>query len=452
MSDELDVLLRRAMKSLDDQVPSGYFEGLPRQTLARLEASMQTTGNRNERDPSTGAQPVTNEREEDSGLHDIRSLASSTKLRIARRSTMSPVVSDDDVLASSSAGWKAAVALPEPAKMVSLPDLASLPSRTKIEAIDREARAKAKTEATVAEGSTVRPAVDAPAEASSTASTATAVDAAVPASEAPARAIPAPATAKAGGGRGKLIAIAGIGVAAAAGAAIFLATSGGGDDAKSSLSYESKPQEPIAERTAQELPPPPPAPEPEPAPVVAAAEPEPEPEPAPPPVEEPKVVAKAETKDKDKDKPKVHKVEIRDTPKAETKPAVAAAPPPKAEPKKADGEGEPSFDELLKEAGVTDEKKEVKPKLDKKALSSADIKTGMSSVAGKAQACYQGTQGMAQVKLTVDPSGKVSKVTVTGAFAGTPVASCVEAAVKSATFPPWDGGPQSFGYSYLLAE
>jgi hypothetical protein len=37
-------------------------------------------------------------------------------------------------------------------------------------------------------------------------------------------------------------------------------------------------------------------------------------------------------------------------------------------------------------------------------------------------------------------------------FAGTPVAACVEAAVKSASFPPWDGGPQSFGYSYLLSE
>jgi len=56
------------------------------------------------------------------------------------------------------------------------------------------------------------------------------------------------------------------------------------------------------------------------------------------------------------------------------------------------------------------------------------------------------------VKLTVAPTGQVQKVSVTGVFAGTPVAACVEQAVRGATFPAWDGGPQSFGYSYLLSE
>jgi hypothetical protein len=56
------------------------------------------------------------------------------------------------------------------------------------------------------------------------------------------------------------------------------------------------------------------------------------------------------------------------------------------------------------------------------------------------------------VKLTVAPSGQVSKASVGGAFAGTPEGACVEAAVKSASFPPWDGGPQSFTYSYMLAD
>src|SRR5512133_962666 len=116
MADDVDDLLRRAMKTLDDQVPSGYFEGLPSRTLARLEGQMQTTGSSGtEGDKSaTGVPP---QQEEDSGLHDIRSLASSTKARLsARRSSQNPIVPDDDILASSSAGWKA-VALPEPAKM-----------------------------------------------------------------------------------------------------------------------------------------------------------------------------------------------------------------------------------------------------------------------------------------------------------------------------------------------
>ena len=41
MPDDMDDQLRAAMKTLDEQVPSGYFEDLPNRTLARLEGSMQ---------------------------------------------------------------------------------------------------------------------------------------------------------------------------------------------------------------------------------------------------------------------------------------------------------------------------------------------------------------------------------------------------------------------------
>ncbi|HLL21349.1 MAG TPA: hypothetical protein VK427_04415, partial [Kofleriaceae bacterium] len=61
MSDDLDDLLRTAMKSLDDQVPSGYFEGLPYRTLMRLgeDSSMQTSsGNSSESDSGTTAGAV----------------------------------------------------------------------------------------------------------------------------------------------------------------------------------------------------------------------------------------------------------------------------------------------------------------------------------------------------------------------------------------------------------
>jgi len=404
---------------------------------------MQTAGTSSSSStPSTGpivasAPPVVasaeKDRDEDSGLHDIRSLASSTKLRLSsRRSTQSPVVGEDDILASSSAGWKA-VALPEPAKMVSLPELADLPSKAQIEAADKAAQKKAKTKK--ADKTEV---VAAPAAA---------IEASAPAVEAPA--IPSIgsriAAQKSSGGRGKMIAFVGLGLAAAAGATFFVVTNK--SETKSELTYESKASAPLPEMTAKQLPPPEPAAAVEAAPVVAAAA-APVEDPAPP---EPKDSASAGAK---ADKPgKVHKVEIRDTVNKDPKTVEKPVAPPKEEIKKGgEGDGEPSFDALLKEAGVSDQKKESKPKLEKKSLSGGDIKNGMGSVAGKAAKCYAGTQGTASVKLTVAPSGEVQKVTVTGVFAGTPVASCVESAVKSASFPAWDGGPQSFGYSYLLSE
>src|SRR5262249_28886178 len=125
MADDIDDLLRRAMKSLDDHVPSGYFDDLPQRTLGRLEVSLMQTGSDQE---SSGATAGTPPPEEDSGLHDIRSLAQTTKQRISSRKITNSASPDDDVVANSSSGWKA-VALPEPAKMISLPDVDDLPVR-----------------------------------------------------------------------------------------------------------------------------------------------------------------------------------------------------------------------------------------------------------------------------------------------------------------------------------
>jgi hypothetical protein len=118
---------------------------------------------------------------------------------------------------------------------------------------------------------------------------------------------------------------------------------------------------------------------------------------------------------------------------------------------KAVANGQESLDQLIKEAGAEDKPK-AGPALDKKELSAGDFKAGMSAIQGKAQACFKGTQGTAAVKLVIVPSGKVTRVTVTGKFAGKPEAECVTAAVKAATFPPWDGGSQTMGYSFLLSE
>ena len=159
MPDDLDNMIRGAMKVLDEQTPSGYFDAAPNQILSRLEdGTMQqgTTSFRGKSDALMGPPVVPDEadtnptpkveasgvaplpqkpavaaaaaadREEDSGLHDIRNLAQSTKQRLSsRRITMNPPTSDD-VLASSSGSF-ANIALPQPAKMVALPDLEDLP-------------------------------------------------------------------------------------------------------------------------------------------------------------------------------------------------------------------------------------------------------------------------------------------------------------------------------------
>ncbi len=438
------------MKTLDDQMPAGYFEGLPNRTLARLEdgSSMESQGTRSDSSKPSVAPVVAasvanppptsmstskkpDDREEDSGLHDIRNLASSTKARLSsRRSTQNPTVSEDDILASSSAGWKA-VALPEPAKMISLPELAELPSAVEIEKNDKAARADAKAAAAAAKAEAKR------AKSEPTAAVVAAAPAAATAAPA-VTPIGSRITAKqSGGGKGKTIAIVGTLMAAAAGVAIFLVVNNKNDASHSASVADSAPKKETVMPTLA-APPAPRAPEPVVEPIaapeqVAAVEPA-------PPVEEKKVEKKE----------KVHKVEIRDerpAPKETAKPAVV-----KVEDKTPPKEGDPDFDQLLKEAGVSDMKKADKPKLEKKDLSGGDFKNGMNAVSGKARACYKGTQGTAKFKVAISPSGTVSGVTMKGDFAGKPEGACVEAAVKSASFPAWDGAPKSFEYSYLLSD
>jgi len=66
---------------------------------------------------------------------------------------------------------------------------------------------------------------------------------------------------------------------------------------------------------------------------------------------------------------------------------------------------------------------------------------GLNSVRPKVGACYNQFKvpGTAMVNITIGKNGKVSKAEVTGKFAGTPTGTCVEAAVKTASFPPSDG-------------
>jgi hypothetical protein len=424
MPDDLDDLLRRAMKSLDDQVPSGYFDRLPEQTLARLEAGMQSTRQGNP-DPKRAADPKTSAavpaavKDEDSGLHDIRNLAQSTKQRLSNR-RVGTGTGQQDVLAQSSAGWKA-VALPEPAKMVSLPSIDELPSKA-------EVRAK----------ESARPATPVEREDSAPA---------VAARELFARPAPRRRT-------GRTLAFVGLGLAAAAGVTLFVMSSQQDSKSESPAKQVARVDEtrsatpataPAAAVEAKNTPQVQPIDEPAPA-----AAPAPDPAIPDPAVDRKKTSIATNTAHRPGGAPKSKAEQVR------SKEPEAPPPPPvdkKVEKKGNKDDNEPSFDALLKQAGVDENaKKVVKPKLDKKELTGDDFKQGMNAIAGRAQACYKGTQGTASAVVMVAPSGHVSSVKVTGQFAGKPEAECVSNAVKSATFPAWDGGPQHFTYPFLLSE
>lgn len=468
MPDELDDQIRAAMKVLDEQTPAGYFDAVPNQILARLEdgSMMQsgTTDMRDKRDLLTGPPVAVQEpaapqadRTDDSGLHDIRNLAQSTKQRLSsRRITQSPPIKDEDVLATSSGSWKN-IALPQPAAMVSLPELEDLPSKQEVLAAQKAAAKSRKAKATGDVTPALKQDVLAP---NATANAALASLTAAPVAAAPAVSESVPMrqafslpSMEQKKSKAPLFAVVGVGLAAAAGAVFFMQSS-----------KTEKSAAPAQTAMAEKAPAAAPAPAVKAEPIEAAAAGSAA-EPTPPPAEEaPKAddtVAAAAVADESKAAkhagkaaPKKAAVDVdqKEETKVEVKPEPAKTDTKdKKDAKAGGGEGEPSFDALLKEAGV-EEKKEAKPKLDKKSLSGDDFKHGMAAINGKAQGCYKGNQGTATVKLTIAPSGAVTKVTVGGQFAGTPEGACVEAAVKSATFPAWDGGPQSFNFSYMLSD
>jgi predicted Zn finger-like uncharacterized protein len=131
---------------------------------------------------------------------------------------------------------------------------------------------------------------------------------------------------------------------------------------------------------------------------------------------------------------------------AEDKKAGAQASALIAEKKPAKG----SLEDLLNEASPTrkgsshggdDDKKSGGDGASAGPLAKNAVVAGMNSVKGKVTDCYNQYKvpGMAMVNVVIGKNGKVSTATVTGKFAGTPTGSCVEKAVKTASFPPSDG-------------
>jgi hypothetical protein len=74
----------------------------------------------------------------------------------------------------------------------------------------------------------------------------------------------------------------------------------------------------------------------------------------------------------------------------------------------------------------------------------------MNAVRPAVADCYAAyaVPGLAMVNVVIGRNGKVSRAFVTGRFAGTPTGACVEAAVKTAVFPPSDG--LSTPYPFML--
>ncbi|MBL4634596.1 MAG: AgmX/PglI C-terminal domain-containing protein [Kofleriaceae bacterium] len=96
-------------------------------------------------------------------------------------------------------------------------------------------------------------------------------------------------------------------------------------------------------------------------------------------------------------------------------------------------------------------KKDTKPT--KTSLGRSDVKKAMKKVAGRAKSCYSQEEfsGMVTVKYAVKPDGSLSNVKATGSHAGSKTGKCVVKAVKTAKFPAYSGSPMTFTYPFMLS-
>ena len=443
------------MKALEAQVPDRYFDLLPNRIMARLEETMQSSDVNRPRGPQTNPKQAipsagsTRERDtdkveprqEDSGLSDIRAMARTTKQRISaqrisqRRIPTNPP-DDEDILATSSSSLRA-VALPVaglpaqpetvgngtgPSTAIPAPAATAKPAATTASPITPLPQKKKSKAPLIAAGATAAALAagvagyvvlrqqndNSAGEANNRIVTTpltekkeeAAVPAAMPSTPEPPAAAQAPVPAPAMDVTGKaLIPAENSGAAAAAGSGMLGKEKGDegydGDEAAKAKDHKQH-----------------------------------------------------ERGDKDRDK-KDSGSDAKKPEKAPTSSSDTKKPGP------ADKQGE-SLDDLLRGAGVDPDanKKQQAPKLDKKELTAADIRTAMSALNGKAQACYAkyGVSGSVAVKLMVAPSGEVKKASVTGSFAGTPTGDCVQKVAGGAKFPAWDGNALTVNYSYFLSE
>ena len=129
---------------------------------------------------------------------------------------------------------------------------------------------------------------------------------------------------------------------------------------------------------------------------------------------------------------------------------------PGAAAKPAAKKGGSSIDDLLEQVGTKKPAGEDhKPKPAPVAaalptLTQSDIVNAMKGVQPRVKECFNQykVQGSANVSISVARGGRVASATVSGKFAGTPTGACIEAAAKTAKFPPCEA--MSFPWPFQL--
>jgi len=85
-----------------------------------------------------------------------------------------------------------------------------------------------------------------------------------------------------------------------------------------------------------------------------------------------------------------------------------------------------------------------------KTLSRAQVKAGMSRVAGKVKRCGKGTSGLLLMDVVIGKNGRVVRATPTGSMAGTTAGKCASRAVRKAKFPQFSGPRVGVKYPFRL--
>lgn len=146
-----------------------------------------------------------------------------------------------------------------------------------------------------------------------------------------------------------------------------------------------------------------------------------------------------------------------------SKPEKAKAPKPAKEEKKSEGksptlgEGGTSLDDVLSsvtggiDKPIVADKQDDKPS--KKRLERGDVAKAMKAISPAAKGCYSAEEytGTVIVKYSVAPDGSIKKVVATGAHKSSKTGKCVVSAVKKAKFPAFSGSIQSFSFPFLLS-